>query len=169
MAENWIIVANNSGARIFTQAPQAPRLKDPQTLESSPQASPRSRLVEVEKLEHPEGKLKSQAIDADRPGRSFESTGMKRHAMAREIDPKKQQTIAFAKRVVDRLENGRRHGEVERLILVAAPEFLGLMRNHCGAELRRLIDLELSLDLAQMNPDEIRAHLPPALFGAAAK
>jgi hypothetical protein len=32
--------------------------------------------------------LKSQFIDADRPGRSFESAGMKRHAMSREVDPR---------------------------------------------------------------------------------
>jgi protein required for attachment to host cells len=113
--------------------------------------------------------LKSQAIDADRPGRSFESAGMKRHSMSREVDPKKQAAIGFAKRVAERLEHARRQGEMERLILVAAPEFLGLLRDHLGADLRRLIDEEFSLDLAHMTPQQIRAHLPETLFGAPAK
>lgn len=169
MAKNWVVAANNTRARIFTLEPPARRLKDLQALQYSMAELPPSRLVELEALEHPEGRLKSQAIDADRPGRSFESAGMKRHSMSREVDPKKQAAIGFAKRVAERLEHARRQGEMERLILVAAPEFLGLLRDHLGADLRRLIDEEFSLDLARMTPQQIRAHLPETLFGAPAK
>jgi protein required for attachment to host cells len=94
---------------------------------------------------------------------------MKRHAMTREVDPKKQEAIAFAKQVAERLESARHQGEVERLILVAAPEFLGLLRGNLTSDLRRVIEEELSLDLVQMTPPEIRAHLPETLFGAPAK
>jgi len=169
MAKNWIVVANNSGARIFTLAPAAPRLKDLQALANAAANSPPSRLEERETLEHPQGRMKAQAIDADKPGRSFQSSGMKRHGMTREVDAKTQETMTFARQVAERLENARRQGEVERMILVAAPEFLGLLRQNFGADLRRMIDQEFSLDLLQMNPQEIRAHLPEALFGAAAK
>jgi protein required for attachment to host cells len=169
MARSWIVVANNGGARIFTLAPPAPRFKDPEALQYSTEALPASRLVELETLEHPEGRLKSQAIDADRPGRSFESAGMKRHAMTREVDPKKQEAITFAGQVAERLESARRQGEVDRVILVAAPEFLGLLRDHLTSELRRMIEEEYSLDLAQMTPQEIRAHLPDTLFSAPAR
>jgi len=166
MAKNWVMVANNSGARIFTPAPPAPRLKDPQALQDE---SPTARLVELETIEHPEGRLKSQSIDADRPGRSFESAGMKRHSMSREVDPKKQEAITFAKEVAERLESARLQGEVEQLILVAAPEFLGLLRGNLSSELRRMIAEEFSLDLFHMTPQEIRAHLPAELFSASAK
>jgi len=57
----------------------------------------------------------------------------------------------------------------EMAILVAAPEFLGLLRENFSVDLRRIIDQEFSLDLCQMKPQEIRSHLPEALFGAAAK
>ena len=165
MAKNWVVVANNTGARIFTPVPRAPRLKDPEGLQYSTEELPPVRLVELEALEHPEGRLKPQSIDADRPGRSFESAGMKRHAMSREFDPKKQEAIAFAKRVAERLESARLQGEVDRLILVAAPEFLGLLRDSLTPELQRMIEEEFSLDLVQMKPHEIRAHLPETLFG----
>jgi protein required for attachment to host cells len=165
MEKNWIVVANNAKARIFTLAPRAPRFKDPEELQYVTQELPPSRLVEVEALHHPEARLKSQSIDADRPGRSFESAGKKRHAMTREVDPKKQEAIAFARRVADRLESARREGQVERLILVAAPEFLGLLRADLSAELRRMIERELNLDVVQNTPEEIREHLPEALFG----
>ena len=165
MAKNWVVVANNTGARIFTPAPPAPRLKDPQEIQYATEELPPVRLVEVEALEHPAGRLKAQSFDADRPGRSFESAGMKRHAMSREFDPKKQEAIAFAKRVAERLESARLQGEVERLILVAAPEFLGLLRDSLTPELQGMIEEEFSLDLVQMKPHEIRAHLPETLFG----
>ena len=169
MAENWVVVANNSGARIFTPAPPTPRLKDAQSRESSSEELRPSRLVELEALEHPQGRLKSGCIDADRPGRSFQSAGAKRHAMTREVDPKKQASLAFARQVANRLEEARVQGKVDRLILVAAPEFLGLLRDHMSSELRRMIEEELSLDVAQMTAQEIRARLPETLFGAPAK
>jgi protein required for attachment to host cells len=166
MDKHWIVVANQAGAKIFTVAPSAPRLKDLQA-PSSTEAP--SRLVEREALEHPEGRIKSQAMDADRPGRSFESAGAKRHAMTREVDPKTQGAIAFAQRVAHHLESARRKEELARLILVAAPEFLGLLRDSMSVELRRMIVEEFSLDLAQMTPQEIRAHLPETLFGGQEK
>lgn len=89
--------------------------------------------------------------------------------MSREVDPKKQQAIAFAKKVAARLEGARPRGETDRLILVASPEFPGLLRENLSGELRRLIDQEFSLDLAQMSPAEIRGHLPESLFKAPAK
>lgn len=159
MAENWIVVANHAGARIFTLAPPAPRLKEQA-------ASAPSRLVEQETLVHPQGRMKAQAIDADRPGRAFQSAGKMRHSKGREVDPKSQAAIAFARRVAERLENGRKQGELDRLVLVAAPEFLGLLRENFTAELRRCIDREFNLDLGQLKAQEIRDHLPAALFGA---
>lgn len=167
MAENWIVVANNSGARILTLAPPAPRLKDPPAGQIAAAAAPPARLVQRESLDHPQGRMKAQAIDADRPGRAFQSAGKMRHSKTREVDPKSQEAIAFAGQVADRLEKGRKQGELERLILVVAPEFLGLLRAAMSAALRRLVELEISRDLAQMTPAEIRAHLPQTLFGAA--
>ena len=105
-----------SGAKNVTLASPAPGSKDPQALQYSTEELSQSRLVELETLEHPEGRLRSPSIDADRPGRSFESAGVKRHAMSREFDPKKQEAIAFAKQVAERLESARHEGEMERLI-----------------------------------------------------
>ncbi len=167
MASNWIVVANNTAARIFTQAAPAPRLKDGLALPGN--GPERSRLEERETLENPLGRVKAQAIDADRPGRTFQSAGMSRHGVTREVDAKTQEVIRFARQVAERLESARRQGEVDRLILVAAPEFLGLLRQHFSAELRRIIDEEFSLDLLPMKAREIRAHLPETLFGGSAK
>ena len=146
MAKNWVMVADSASARIFSIS------------------GPRSSLEPVEALDHPEGRLAAQEINADRPGRSFASAGKSRHAMEKEVDPKKQAAIAFAREIAERLASARVQGELERLILVAAPEFLGLLREHLDSETKRRVENEFALNLAGMAPEEIRAHLPEKLF-----
>ena len=146
MAKNWVVVADSASARIFSVA------------------TPLAPLEELETMEHPAGRLRAQNIDADRPGRSFQSAGSMRHGMEREVDPKKQAAMNFAKTVAERLETARAQGQVERLILVAAPEFLGLLRQHLGAEARQIVDSDFALNLAGMTPVNIRKHLPEKLF-----
>jgi protein required for attachment to host cells len=84
--------------------------------------------------------------------------------MEREVDPTTQATITFARQVVERLESARAQGELERLILVAAPEFLGLLREHLSSESKRIVENEFALNLVGMSAEEIRAHLPEKLF-----
>lgn len=168
MSKNWVVVANEAGARIFTLAPPAARLKDQESLDHSKERTPNFRLEEMETLEHPEGRSKAQDFDADRPGRAFQTTGSMRHGMEREVDAKRQAIIAFAQRVAGRLDSARRRSEMERLILVAPPEFLGLLRSALNAETKRLIEREVNLDLANMKPQEIRSHLPGRLFAGQA-
>ncbi len=146
MAKNWVVVADSASARIFSLA------------------GPMSPLEDIETLDHPEGRLSAQQINADRPGRSYASAGKMRHAMEREVDPKKQAVINFARRVVERLEHAKAQGELERLILVAAPEFLGLLRDHMSSEIKRIVENEFALNLADLPPKEIRTHLPEKLF-----
>jgi len=146
MAKNWVLVADSASAKIFSLA------------------APRSSFEEIETLDHPEGRLPAGKINADRPGRSFASAGTRRHAMEREVDPKRQAILTFAREIVERLENARAQGELERLILVAAPEFLGLLREHLSAETKRIVENEFALNLANLPAHEIRAHLPEKLF-----
>ncbi len=148
MAKDWIVVANNAVARIFSVE------------------VPVSKLHEIEHLSHPEGRKRAGEMDADRPGRSFQTAGNMRHGMQRKVDAKKQATMAFAQRVADRLDTARRQEEMVRLILVAAPEFLGLLRNALTPETKGLMENEFNLDLAAMKPNEIRNHLPEKLFSS---
>ena len=57
MSKHWIVVADQSKARIFTVD------------------DPRGALQELEQLEHPVGRDQAQTLGSDRPGRSFDSSG----------------------------------------------------------------------------------------------
>lgn len=149
MAKNWVVVADSASAKIFAVAgPTAGKLK------------------EVETLSHPDGRKRAREIDADRPGRSFQSAGTMRHGMERSTDAKKQAVTTFARQVAGRLESARLQDGLMRLILVAPPEFLGLLRDNLSAEAKSLLQGEFALNLTGMKPDEIRSHLPEKLYNA---
>ena len=148
-AHAWVVVGNRTVARLL----EAP--------------SPSALLHELEVIVHPEGRLPARELTSDQPGRAFDSKGSGRHALQSEVEPQRQEAIEFARRIAARLESARVHGEVERIILVCAPEFLGLLRDALTAQVRKMVVAEHSLDVASGSAAEIRktAARPP-LFRA---
>ncbi|WP_018954464.1 host attachment protein [Thioalkalivibrio sulfidiphilus] len=141
----WVIVADASRARIFSAEKSF------------------SALQEVEDISHPEGRLHDQDLNSDRPGRAFDSTGDGRHAMGKEVPPKKQEAVRFAKVLCDRLNNARATGVFEKLYIVAAPAFLGTMRQCMNSVTQKSIVGELDKNLTTHDVDTIRSHLPDFL------
>jgi protein required for attachment to host cells len=80
--------------------------------------------------------------------------------MTSEVEPREQERIRFAKLIADRLEAGRVANAFERVILVASPEFLGLLREQLGAPLQSRVTFTLDKDYVTQTPEEIRARLP---------
>jgi protein required for attachment to host cells len=81
-------------------------------------------------MENEVARQKMSSQISDRGGRSFDSQGEGRHTMTREkTDPKKHAAIAFAKNVASRVAKARQEGSCRDYALVAAPRFLGLLRD----------------------------------------
>ncbi|MFZ5557246.1 MAG: host attachment protein [Pseudomonadota bacterium] len=146
MSELWIVVAESSRARIFAAD------------------APAGQLREIETLAHPESRLAERELSSDLPGVTFDSGGPGRHVKEQQTGPKAQTVVRFAEQVAARIESGRTGGEFRRLMIVAAPEFLGLLREKLSAPTRALVDTEIAKNLAQMSADEIRDHLPERLY-----
>lgn len=142
MPTTWVIVAESHQARIFS-------------LEH-----PSAKLHELEDLTRPAARLKNQELRSDSHGRSFDSGGFGRHAMSTETSPKKHEAIMFAKQITDRLEGGHSNGEFAKLIIVAAPEFLGLLRKKLHPSLQTLVVTEIDKNLGRADPATIKKHLP---------
>jgi protein required for attachment to host cells len=144
----WIVVADAGAARIFgTDAPTGP-------------------ITELESMTHPEGRMPARELTSDLPGRAFDSAGHGRHTMEAEVGPRQQAAIDFAGFLARRLDKARVQREIERLVLVAPPEFLGLLRKALPDQVRRMVVLEDDRDLVKLAPKEIRARLPERLFEA---
>lgn len=144
MEKTWIVVADASRARLLVRTGKGGSLEEP------------------EDLVHPEGRMPDRDIVSDRPGRSFDSAGEGRHAMEPRTDPGQEAAQEFAREVADVLEGHRAKGDFQRLILIAAPRFLGMLRDHLGKDTRRLVDGELDKDLVRADLEEILRHLPEA-------
>jgi protein required for attachment to host cells len=126
-------------------------------------------MRELEAFAHPEARLAVRDLTSDLPGRAFDSMGSGRHGMQSKVGPKEQEAINFARFVADRIESARTGHEFDRLVLVAAPAFLGRLRTALDDPTRRLVDGELDLDLTRLPPDEIRKRLPESFFPEAVK
>ena len=141
----WVVVADTVRARIFSVEKR------------------RGPLEEIEVLAHPEGRLHERELTSDLPGRSFDSGGQGRHAMESESGPKQEEAIRFAKEVCGTLTSARQSGRFDKLYVVAAPTFLGLLRDSMDAPTRQLVAGEIDKSLARHTPDQIRSHLPDYL------
>lgn len=126
----WIVVADESQAIIYTRKER------------------RSPLTELVTLENPEARKKKGELLSDRGGRSFDSFGAGRHTMAIEkTDPKKHAALAFAKQIAERIGKVMHDGSCRGYALVAAPRFLGLLRDalsrQCKVEPFKTIDKDV--------------------------
>ena len=145
MSNIWVLSANASRASIYAaESPTAP-------------------LVELNALVHPAARVKETELKSDRPGRTFDSFGVGRHAKSSEVGPKQTEEIRFAHEVVDKLERGRVGHEFDRLVVVAGPTFLGHLRAAMHAPLSAAVTLEIDKDYTALRPEELRARLPEEL------
>jgi protein required for attachment to host cells len=86
-------------------------------------------LRELFSLYNDTARKKTDQLISDSGGRSFDSYGKGRHTMGHEkADPKKTAAIAFAKQIAERIAKGIYDGSCRGFALVAAPRFLGILR-----------------------------------------
>jgi protein required for attachment to host cells len=108
----WVIVADESTALFYTQDTR------------------RSALQKLTTLENAAARTKIGDLISDSGGRSFDSHGQGRHTMTNEkSDPKKHAAIVFAKDIAERINKARHNGTCRDFALIAAPRFLGLLRD----------------------------------------
>lgn len=108
----WVVVADESQAIIYTRERK-----------SGP-------MHELLRLENADGRKKRGELVSDRGGRAFDSFGAGRHAMANEKDgPRKHAAAQFAKQIAERIGKVVHNGRCRGYALVAAPRFLGVLRD----------------------------------------
>jgi len=108
-------------------------------------------------LTHP--MLAGRDIMSDRPGRTFDSVGRGRHHKEPRTDPRKVEKRNFAQKIATLLDDGLNQGEFERLVIVAPPEELGLIRAELSPAVSRRVSAELNKDLAGLSQSEIMSRL----------
>ncbi len=144
MKTTWVLVAEKSRARLF----------DWQS---------RDVLNEIKTFSHPESRLHEQDLVTDKRGRAFDSAGEGRHAHQEQNRARQHESETFAKELIALLDRSRSRQEYERVVIVAAPEFLGQLRDEMPPELEKAVLQEVSKNLVQESTDSIRKYLPEVL------
>lgn len=146
-AIKWILVADDSGARLF------------KTLGRSPQ------LTLIQEFDHPEAHQRNRDFDTDRPGRSFDSIGRGRHAMSAEVNPKQREEERFAHELGRYLKEGHDHQTFSELVLVASPRLLGDLRQILPDNVKKCIIEEIDKDYPKtLSVHDVIARLQKELF-----
>jgi protein required for attachment to host cells len=141
MSKTWVVVAENSRARIFLMKNTGVSLK------------------ELADMQRSEARSYERELTSDRPGRTFDSRGGGRHAKEPELTMKKHETINFAKYIADYINSESEKGKFEKLILISAPEFLGLLRKNLNEAVKHRITRQIDKNIVKQDEAFIRKQL----------
>ncbi|HXZ60586.1 MAG TPA: host attachment protein [Steroidobacteraceae bacterium] len=122
------------------------------------------------RLSDSQAHLHDRDFKSDRPGRVFDHAplaGGRRgatghHGTGGERKPRKHEAELFAHRVAEQLLDAQ--SEFDRLVVIAAPAFLGLLRKALPRPVRSRVAAEVAKDLVNEAPAALRTHVPPDVF-----
>lgn len=101
----------------------------------------------------------SREIGSDSPGRTFASAGTDRHAMEPATDPHRHEQREFARKIADLLDEQQRRKAFDRLVISAAPQMLGDLRNALPQQVRDKVHDEINKDYSKANQQDLEKHL----------
>lgn len=108
----WVVVADEAKAVFYAHETRS---------------GPLERLFA---LDNEDERKKTVNLIAESGGRSFDSFGGHRHTLAKEkADPHRHIALQFAKDIAGRITKAKQSGECREFSLVAAPRFLGMLRD----------------------------------------
>ena len=141
MKKMWIVVADERRAMLYLSG----ALREPFAL--------------LQTIEN-DGDAPDRELETDRPGRTFSSSTGQRHAVGGERSTRRTRQEGFARRIAEEIEQARKAGRFDRLVLMCGARMLGLLRDALTAPSRELVLVEVSKDMAQHDEPAIRAHVP---------
>ncbi len=145
MTTTWILVANASQARLYVNH------------------GPRKGLVALKSLHHPESREKAADLVSDRPGQ-LHSPGVGQRASQPKTDPKTNEARLFAQKLARELNAARSTGQMDRIILVAPPSFMGLINEKLDGPTASMVSDRFEKDYTKSADKELAGHLESCIF-----
>lgn len=140
MSVTWVLVANASAASLYINE------------------GPNKGLRKLREFAHAESRAKLSDLLADQPGHGRKGT-VRRAAYEPASGPKSIEADRFASELKDALETGRKARHYQRLILVAAPQFMGRLKRRFGVPLQRLLTDSFEKDYTKEDPRSLTRKL----------
>ncbi|MCS6760181.1 MAG: host attachment protein [Candidatus Devosia euplotis] len=137
----WVLIADGAQARVLENT------------------GPGKGLQQIQGLDWSMTPLQAQDIQADKPGRSFSSSGAGRSAMQPKTDPVEYRETEFVKSLAATMDRKLLDGSFDRLIIVAAPIALGDIRKAISPSVKKTVLAELDKDLTNLPTAQLAQHL----------
>ncbi len=137
MERTWIVVCDASHCRFFLKR----------------QAS--HEWVKFEEFEYSVGREKGLEIATDRPGRRADVGPNHRSGVGPQTDPREYEELRFAHTISKMITDAYNQNAFERLILVAPPKFLGLLRYELRGPVEKAIFGTLDKDFTQFSDRDL--------------
>lgn len=144
----WIVSADAGRARIFAES------------------QPDGALQEVDDMVNTAARMRTSETYTDKlgpraAGKSIHNTGgaLPNKQYEPPQTPEEREAESFAKDLSGMLLAAHRQGRFQKLALVAAPKFLGLLRTVLDPELKPLVSLELNKDYTHSNAQQLREQI----------
>ena len=159
----WIFVADASRARIYAWR------------------DAKIALHPLQEFFHPQSRLANHELVSDRPGRVQQGTPPSRgnssagpnkgnrSAMEPPTSPKTVEHEHFAHELAAVLYKGLVTHAYQRLVMVAAPQFLGLLRQVVSDQVTKQVVASLDKDYTSLTTAELEQRLTPLLSGLVAQ
>lgn len=141
----WILIADGARARIFANN------------------GPGKGVEAVEGGAFDADHRPDHEIMSDKLGRTYESVGETRHAIAPHHDPHRELKRAFSEELAVMLDKELAKKSYDRVVLVAPPAMLGDLRTALSEHVKAKIYAELDKDLTKTPMHELPEHLGAVL------
>jgi protein required for attachment to host cells len=146
MNKVWILVCDAARGRLFEHHSNKPSW----------------RLVE--EFDHPASRDKATELVSDHSGqRSSQGASTHHNALAPSSSPKEVEKGHFAHVLATRLDHGMRSQEFRRWVLVAPPQFLGMMKHELTSELEKHLMTTVDKDLSHLDARALAVKLHEAV------
>lgn len=137
----WILIADAGRARVLENLGPGRGLTPVDAMASNADLPPTHEIV------------------SDRQTRSYESNSETRHAVEPKTDPREQLKRAHLEAIAARLASSLAAGAFDRLVVVAPPTALGILRDVFTDSVRKVVTGELAKDLTKTPVHDLKAHL----------
>lgn len=145
MTTSWILVANASTARIYSNN------------------GPKKGLTLVKELNHPESRQKSADLVTDRPGH-MQGFGNGHGSRQPATTPKEYEIEKFAHEIAKELDHGRSANDFNRLIVVASSPFIGTLNSRFSEHVRGMVSDSVEKDYTRASDKELAGHLEHCIY-----
>lgn len=142
MGDIWVLVADSSEAKIYSTRHM------------------RTRLDLVNSMSHVESRMHPRDLVSDVPGRVHDRFGPGRHSLDHGQQIKAEERLRFAREISAHLGEAHRLKKFDRLVVMAGPVFLGLLRDCFSKSLTEVVVAEVPKDLVAQDAAAVQAHLP---------